>query len=427
MVGSLERRRRLGGQELAVVLPHDVVDGSPECRGAGRVDHQITTLAVLHEDRVGGPLDDRPDERVALSRRLLRPAALHELTDLTADRLGHLQEGLVGLLDRAAEELHDPQHLARDADREGESTVQSLPARRRHPGKVRIVRNVADPCRLARGPDAPWKPGARRQRDASRHRLELGDGGRADVPELDTAHHLPPAVDDPDGAHLPSERLGNGLEDARGRLVEGGRLGEDARRHVLDGQAPLASLACRQVAHDAGEEVPAALGEVTERYLERDQVALLVQAGELEGLPGHAPLGRQEVTLDRLEMAFAQVRRHEDGQRLPGESLPRIAEGPFGRPVGKQDRAVLVDRDDRVRRRLRQGPIELPTREGLGPPATPEEQLERVGGGGLGVAPDGRLLKLGRSFRSLRHAPVRAGSLARCVVRPKLRIRLARR
>ena len=189
---------------------------------------------------------------------------------------------------------------------------------------------------------------------------------------------------------------------------------------MLHDQAPLAPLARGQVPHDAGEEVPAALGEVAERDLERDGAPLLVQAGHLEGLPRDLPPGRPEVALHRVAMAPAQILGHEDRQGLSDERLSRVAESPLDRPVGKEDRAVLVDRDDRVRRRLRHRPIELRARQRVVRPVT-GERLQRIGGGGrpVGVATNPRLLKLGRSFRPLRH-----GHAARLLTSPARRASL---
>ena len=59
--------------------------------------------------------------RQELARRLLHPTPFHELPDLAADGLGHLEELVVGLLDLAAEEFDDAEHLAAEPDREGEA------------------------------------------------------------------------------------------------------------------------------------------------------------------------------------------------------------------------------------------------------------------------------------------------------------------
>src|SRR5207237_9802138 len=177
--------------------------------------------------------DDPLAERVALAHRLLRPPALHELADLAADRLGHLQELGVGLLDLAAEELDDAEHLAGEPDREAEGAVQSLPVCRGRARKVGVLRDVADPGGFAGGPDAPRESLPPRQRDAPRHRLELGHASRGAVPDLDAAERLPRPVDRPDRARLPSERLGDGLEEAWSRVAERRRLGPDAPRRML--------------------------------------------------------------------------------------------------------------------------------------------------------------------------------------------------
>src|SRR5215510_3903197 len=49
------------------------------------------------------------------------------------------------------------------------------------------------------------------------------------------------------------------------------------------------SLALTDVARDTGEEPPVILAELAERNLERDLAAVLVESGQLDGLPGNMP------------------------------------------------------------------------------------------------------------------------------------------
>ena len=74
-------------------------------------------------------------------------------------------------------------------------------------------------------------------------RVELGELHLRGGPDPGAAEGVGLAVDRPERAVLPSERLADGLEDLRGRVVYRGRVEEGACRDVLGGESPLWRLA----------------------------------------------------------------------------------------------------------------------------------------------------------------------------------------
>ena len=69
--------------------------------------------------------------------------------------------------------------------------------------------------------------------------VELGEPHQRGVPDLGAAERVSLAVDRPERAVLPSERLADRLEDFRGRFVYGRCVEEGARRDILGGESPL--------------------------------------------------------------------------------------------------------------------------------------------------------------------------------------------
>src|SRR5262249_37105653 len=96
----------------------------------------------------GGVREDGPESLFASPDGFLGVLALDELPDLAADRRQDVQERLIRLSYRRAEELNDPENLAAEPNRESECSVQSLLRRQRSPWKIRILNDIGDPERL---------------------------------------------------------------------------------------------------------------------------------------------------------------------------------------------------------------------------------------------------------------------------------------
>ena len=110
------------GEEVEIRLAHGKGGvGQAEPVGQGLVDAEEAALGVLEVDRVGDGIHEGVEQVTLLEDRLLRLLAFHELAELAADGGQHLEQVRVGLLDLAAEDLHDAQDVAADHDREGEA------------------------------------------------------------------------------------------------------------------------------------------------------------------------------------------------------------------------------------------------------------------------------------------------------------------
>ncbi len=81
----------------------------------------------------------------------------------------------------------------------------------------------------------PGRPMPRLNVAAAARLVELGEPQQRGVPDLGAAERVSLAVDRPERAVLPSERLADRLEDFRGRFVYGRRVEERARRDILGG------------------------------------------------------------------------------------------------------------------------------------------------------------------------------------------------
>ena len=134
--------------------------------------------------------------------------ALDELPDLAAESAKHVEQCLVRLADFPAEKLHDAHDFAGHGYREPKRGSQTLFRRDRRPRKIRILRDVGNPCGLRQFPHTPRHAFAARKDVGARGHLELGSGGMRPVPDFDTAQ--PVLLHHPKRSHAPLERLADG-------------------------------------------------------------------------------------------------------------------------------------------------------------------------------------------------------------------------
>ena len=164
------------------------------------------------------------------SRSSCARGPIDEHANLVADRRQHRQQVRVGGADVAAEELHDAEYFAAEQDRKPEGRVESFARGDRGARKVRVVDDVGNPGRFGAGPDAARKAGAAGKRQGAAGGVELGKAHQRRGPDPGTAQGVSFAVDRPQRTVFPSERLADGLEDLRGRVVYGGGIEEGACR-----------------------------------------------------------------------------------------------------------------------------------------------------------------------------------------------------
>ena len=199
--------RPLVGRRLARMLLREDVEvrlahrlgrvGQSGPPGHGSIDADEATLDVLEVDRVRHRVHDRGEQVTLLEDGLLGLLPLHELADLAADGGQHPEQLLVGLLDLAAEDLHDAQDVAADRDREPERPVQPDAGRGRRPREIPVRDDVRDPGRLAAGPDASRQADAPANGCPSAQGHELFHAGRRRMPDLAATQDVGLRVDPP--------------------------------------------------------------------------------------------------------------------------------------------------------------------------------------------------------------------------------------
>ena len=190
-----------------------------------------------------------PHPGVALTR--LGPQPLQELPHLGAEG-GHLPDELVvGLLDLAAVELHDGEHLAARPQRDRERAAQPVGERRPAPGEVVGPLEVGEPHRFPGRPDATGHADARCQPELVARGLERGDAGVGSVPQVDAAEVAAGRRRRPQRRDGPVERLADPRQQRLADLLERRRLGQDPGDGELRLEPALGPLALGDVDGDA--------------------------------------------------------------------------------------------------------------------------------------------------------------------------------
>ncbi len=150
-------------------------------------------------------------------------------------------------------------------------------------------------------------------------------------------------------SEIPTQTFADCLQQPRAGRIQRWRLSQDARGLILHRQTPFEPLAIGDVADNAGEEMLAALDELAKGQFEGQLGAIFVQTGKFNGFPAHVALARRHVTLQTGAMHVPEIIGHQHRQGLTRQFITRVTKHFFGGAVGKQNRAVLVDRDDAVR------------------------------------------------------------------------------
>src|SRR6266705_2175807 len=146
---------------------------------------------------------------------------------------------------------------------------------------------------------------------------------------------------------------------ARDPAVEG--LADDRVVRILDDGRERGLRLSRasplgDVAHDADEQTSSACGILPQRDLDWDFITALVTSGELDALPRDVLLPRLEVSPERGQVAGAKPLRHDLGEFTAQELVLGISEELRRGVVLVLDPAPLIDRQDAVRHRRRDGP-----------------------------------------------------------------------
>jgi hypothetical protein len=201
--------------------------------------------AVIHgHDAVERGLEHRGLPRLAVAHRRLRAGALELLPELMADRGHQVEQVVVGVGDRLGEELDHADHAARGPDRERERAVDARLGGRACAREVLVTGHVADPGRLAAGPDAPGEPDAALEGGLPANGLERLGAGAGRVPGLHAAEPVAGLVHLPYRSQAPVERRADRLEHAARRVARGDRLAEAARDGALHSQAAVVGAGC---------------------------------------------------------------------------------------------------------------------------------------------------------------------------------------
>ena len=135
------------------------------------------TIAVLSE------VGDGAEAAVGLAQRLRQLEAGDDAPELAADVRGDLEQARVRRDRLEREALDDGEDLVVDRHREGERAAQAAGRGRLGAREVRVLGDVDDPGRAARGGDAAREPDAR----CERHLLGLRAEGLDSAPDARSA------------------------------------------------------------------------------------------------------------------------------------------------------------------------------------------------------------------------------------------------
>ena len=135
-------------------------------------------------------------------------------------------------------------------------------------------------------------------------------------------------------------------------------LGEDAVQQVLGLvlgllQGALGFLLLGDIADDAGEEELLAAPPMRQRQLQREHLAVVAQALELDGLVAVLVVALLARACDAGDVLAVILAGHQPLQRFAQQLRPGVTEDLLGAAVPRNDAPAGIDRDDRVVRRLR--------------------------------------------------------------------------
>ena len=131
----------------------------------------------------------------------------------------------------------------------------------------------------------------------------------------------------------------------------------DVREPELQRARPLLGGAlCRQVANDADESAPAAVRGLPDRERHGERLAVGAPRFDLAPLADDVRLARGDVTLDIVVVLRAMRLAHEHPHVVADDVGGGVAEHALGGSIEREDLPALVDHDDRIDRRVEQGP-----------------------------------------------------------------------
>ena len=217
-------------QPLDALIAEDV-DRAP----IGELRHR-----QLSQPRERGPVIERGgeqrtglgEEREPLAQGLfcrVQASPLERLRDLTADRGQRLEQSLVELADRAAEELDHPEPIAMGNQEKAHRRMQPGRHRRRGAREVAVPGHVDDIGGPARRPDPPRQPLAGRKRSLLAPSGELGETAAADRPHPGADEAVTLLVHPPERPVLPAHPLAQLAQQASDHLLLRLDLGQDPR------------------------------------------------------------------------------------------------------------------------------------------------------------------------------------------------------
>jgi hypothetical protein len=130
--GCCARRLRIVGMNQIDVRPRQQLLLRVAENGVPGGIHSLQIAIVT------GDADQIGREREQEGELIAGALVLDEQADLSADGAQHVEQGLVGLADLAAEELHHAEHFASHQDREPEGGMQAFPRGDSCPREVRV-------------------------------------------------------------------------------------------------------------------------------------------------------------------------------------------------------------------------------------------------------------------------------------------------
>jgi hypothetical protein len=156
------------------------------------------------------------------------------------------------------------------------------------------------------------------------------------------------AVHRPYHAHVPTERIADGLHHSWSRVDDFSSHGQDARHRVLCGQTPFGQLAYRHVTNRSDDqEFPFCTYGIQVDF-HRKGAATLAPAEDFQaGIKGSQPRAGEIGSAVR-DMLAPQPFRHKDLDGLAEQFLPLVAEQLLCLGVDENDMASLINDDQGI-------------------------------------------------------------------------------
>ena len=180
-----------------------------------------------------------------------------DLADSAPDVRQEVQEGLVRLADRLAEQDRDRFDAGPSADREPDRAAKTEPLRILRPTEFLFLAKVADPDGRVPLPDAADEADSRTDRESGGRELDavhVAQTGR--MPRSIEPEHGGRGIVEPDFAEGPFLRLADCGDRLRRSLREGLRIDQDAGDADLGGAMPVAPQPLRHVVQEGEPGAP---------------------------------------------------------------------------------------------------------------------------------------------------------------------------